>query len=286
MNSFIFDHVRVLPHEQIGLNAHSTWEISYIIKGNGWRTLGGKREKFEPNEIILVPPDIPHEWTFNPASGAIENITIVFSDAFLTNTANAFPEYEPIIQSFSSISMPLKFTHSTLKSLSAIMKDMCDMNDADRLLALLKILSVISKSEDCNAMNCEITPHRALNWLREIETYVRCNYQQAIKIDDIAHHMGMSRSTFCTTFKNRTGKTFITYVNDFRMNIAKGLLSQGQLSVSQVCYKSGFNDIPYFNRLFKKLNGMTPLAYKKASFADKQPFITTSEAMNDKDRHI
>lgn len=58
-------HVKLSPEEQIGSHRHSSWELSYVIKGNGKRTTGDCCDVFEAGDLVLVPPDMPHCWTFD-----------------------------------------------------------------------------------------------------------------------------------------------------------------------------------------------------------------------------
>ena len=78
----------------------------------------------------------------------------------------------------------------------------------------------------------------------------------------VARHIGMNRTSFCIFFKRTTGQTFVTYLNEHRIRLACQLLRQKKMSVSEICYAVGFNDVPYFNRVFKRCNGVTPRKYK------------------------
>lgn len=51
------DHVCLTPSQQIGRHQQATWELSYIIKGQGVRTIGGQTEPFEPGDMVLIPPE-------------------------------------------------------------------------------------------------------------------------------------------------------------------------------------------------------------------------------------
>ena len=82
MKKFSFEHVVLSPKDQIGLHKQSSWELSYIVRGEGIRTIGDTKERFQAGEIVLVVPDMQHQWCFNTPTdgkdGMIENITITF----------------------------------------------------------------------------------------------------------------------------------------------------------------------------------------------------------------
>ena len=94
--------------------------------------------------------------------------------------------------------------------------------------------------------------------LDRIRTYVSCNYSRRITISDMAKYAGMNRSAFCRFFRKHTGKTFISYLNEFRIQKAAFLLENEGCSVSEACYASGFNDISYLCRKFRSITGRTP----------------------------
>lgn len=74
----------------------------------------------------------------------------------------------------------------------------------------------------------------------------------------------MNRSAFCTYFKRNKGMTFSRFVMQYRLNTACELLKRSHKSVSEICYLVGFNDLPYFVRLFTAEMGMSPTKYRKA----------------------
>ena len=94
--SFSYDYVHLFPHEQIDAHQQPTWEVSFVASGSGIRLIGDTSEPFYPEEVVLIPPGIPHCWYFNgddtDADGKIKNITVTFSDTFLNNCQQSFPE--------------------------------------------------------------------------------------------------------------------------------------------------------------------------------------------------
>ena len=73
----------------------------------------------------------------------------------------------------------------------------------------------------------------------------------------------MNRSSFCIFFKKVTGKTFITYLNEYRIELVCQKLKQQKMNISEACFQSGFNNITYFNRVFKQMKGISPSEYIK-----------------------
>ena len=86
-------------------------------------------------------------------------------------------------------------------------------------------------------------------------------FQQQIELATIAEVANMTIPSFCRYFKSITGKTFLEIVNEYRIQYACQLLKKNEMPVSQIAFESGFNDVPYFNKLFKKMKGVSLLGY-------------------------
>lgn len=266
--SFVFDYVHLDPKEQIGLHHQSTWELSYIIYGTGIRLIGDTSEPFDSGEVILIPPGIPHCWYFDgnvtDHRGRIANITVKFDTALLNRCAHCFAELAMPIERLKSTDAAIKYDQQTADSLSDILKRMRVQSDAEKAVSFLRLLLMMSDSAKQTVVGQQRQPDKEKERLRQIEIYVTCNAKRSITLDDMARHIGMNRASFCVFFKKATNKTFITYLNEHRIDLACQLLAEQRLTISDVCYASGFDNIPYFNRVFKRLKGVSPGTFRKA----------------------
>lgn len=93
-------------------------------------------------------------------------------------------------------------------------------------------------------------------------SYINAHYTEPISLQEVADEVAVSRNYFSELFKRVTGSNFIDYVIDLRVKRAKELLAATSLRVYEVAELSGFNDVKYFSKLFKKLVGMTPAEYQ------------------------
>lgn len=92
--------------------------------------------------------------------------------------------------------------------------------------------------------------------------FIQNNLTDVISIDNLAKEAGMSKSVFFTKFKKHFGLTPVEYILKERINHAKSLLQDTSLNITDICYQSGFNNMNYFIKQFKKLEGMTPKQYR------------------------
>lgn len=264
-HSYIYHYVRLTPEQQIGLHQACFWELSHVITGSGTRIIGNTEEPFQEGEVILIPPHIPHCWYFDPdktdKEGLISNITLTFRDDFLTRYMQ-FPELQIPIEQFKQRKNAIKFNSQRAQELSIILKSMQKENDAERIASILRLILLIAKSNTSDIAG-EYQPEvsKEKKRLEQIQIYISCNATRNITLEEMAQLMGMNRASFCIFFKKATGKTFISYLNEFRIEMACLLLKQQQHTIAEICFSTGFNDVPYFNRVFKRIKGITPSEY-------------------------
>ena len=99
--------------------------------------------------------------------------------------------------------------------------------------------------------------------VREIFAYIEKNFARTISIEEIAQWCHFSQSHFMKFFKNCTGTSFITYLNDYRLIIAARILKTTTQPVIIVASDCGFDNISYFNRKFKEKYGVSPREFRK-----------------------
>jgi Response regulator containing CheY-like receiver domain and AraC-type DNA-binding domain len=94
--------------------------------------------------------------------------------------------------------------------------------------------------------------------------YISDNYNLDITLDEIAKESCVSPHYFSRLFKEETGENFIDYLTRVRINKAKDLMQNSNISIKEICYKIGYNDPNYFSRLFKKVQKVSPTDYLKS----------------------
>ena len=98
--------------------------------------------------------------------------------------------------------------------------------------------------------------------INAVYQFVRQNYQRNFLLGEVAAHVSMSEEYFSRFFSKSLKKSFITFLNEYRINRACKLLIQTDKQVSEICYSSGFESIPFFYRQFKKIMKSPPQAYR------------------------
>ena len=97
-----------------------------------------------------------------------------------------------------------------------------------------------------------------------ISHYIETNYMYDISMQDLARHMNYSEAYFCKLFKQCFDQNFTSYLTNFRINEAKRLLKDKNISVKDAGMKVGYYDSNYFAKVFKRVTGMIPSEYREA----------------------
>ncbi|RKD90835.1 AraC family transcriptional regulator [Mangrovibacterium diazotrophicum] len=264
--SFYFDHVRISWDEQIGFHRSDTWELSYVITGSGTRLIGDTLEVFSRGEVILIPPDLPHGWFFDQfdhdETGKIENITIIFPTNLLERCALAFPEISEMVRKLQQIDRGLSFEGDTLSNVQQLMTLMTRQNDIEQLGSLLSIFQLIGAEDQPRVVGLMDKNTKSKQKLHEVTRYMVHNYHRSISLDDVASFVGMNRSSFCSFYKRAKGRSFFTDLTEYRIDCSCLMLRQTDITVADICFAVGFNDIPHFNRTFKRFKGESPKNYR------------------------
>lgn len=98
---------------------------------------------------------------------------------------------------------------------------------------------------------------------RQMENYIRKYHNGPITVDDLCRQFGCSRSFISHNFKENVGLSIKNYINALRIDDAKSLLVNSDLSVTEIAMATGFNDSNYFSVVFKENVGLSPMAYRK-----------------------
>lgn len=266
-HSFFFIPQHVSPRLEAGLHQHKAWELYFVTHGNGIRMTGDTIMPFAEGDVVLIPPSMPHYWKYDEASadkaGEISYLMVAFDHEFIDRCMTAFPEMRRHLCGLSFPDEAMKYgTASSIEIRHALIR-MRDLDDIGQLSEMLRLLPAIFKSKDHILIGKPIRIERDVRRMQQIAEYVMAHYVHHIALDDIAAHIGMNRSAFCSFFKRNKGITFSRFVTEYRLTTACDLLKDPHSHISEICYAVGFNDLPHFIRVFKATYGMSPTKYRK-----------------------
>lgn len=96
--------------------------------------------------------------------------------------------------------------------------------------------------------------------------YMADHYEETeLSLVKVAEYVGLNEKYFTNRFTKETGETFSSYLTKLRMQKAKELLKTTTFKIYEIAEMTGYNNVEHFNRMFKKLNGISPLQYRKST---------------------
>lgn len=114
----------------------------------------------------------------------------------------------------------------------------------------------------------EVSPSRLNVLVSMVEEYIRGHYMDDISMQDAAKAINYSETYFCKMFKQQFGQNFTAYLAEYRIEEAKKMLSQPNVSVKEVGVRVGYPDSNYFARVFRRMNGVSPSEYRMRFFRE------------------
>ena len=271
-HSFYVNHMKV-DYFPSPLHFHPEVEILLILHGTGTCFVGNSVRRYSPGELVMIGKNVPHVWYSDKEAVKINNrkiseaIYIQFNKEIFGEQFWQLPESRSIDKLINLSQMGLKLNGMTRDKVSALMMKITESSGFKRVTLLLSILETISCGEEYNFLTTPVEKNdinqQDSDRLNKVYEYVVENFYTTITLEKAASLASLSVSAFCRYFKIRTHKTFVQFLNEIRIAQACRLLMDENRSVAEVCYISGFNNISYFIRQFKKITGFTPLNYKK-----------------------
>ena len=97
---------------------------------------------------------------------------------------------------------------------------------------------------------------------KKLLMYLQENHDAELCLDDIAAHIGLSRSECCRYFKRKSGQTISDYLRQYRIHRSLELLAESDASISQIAQRCGFSNQSYYTKEFRRVTGTTPKQYR------------------------
>jgi len=257
------------PYNDFPLHIHPEYELILVMKSHGRRYVGDNISSFSPGDLCLFGPNLPHTF-YNkhlPADREVHQIVIQFEEGFLGEGFFDKVRFKGVKELFLRAAKGICFAGETRNTVAVKMKEMLQANDLEAVSLLLSILNLLSVSKDYQLLsgNYLSADHieKDTERMSRVYHYLLNNFRNQITLEEIAGVASLTTAAFCRYFKKHTRKTFSEMVNELRIGHACKLLQLKEMSVLEVCYESGFNNISYFNRQFRLLMDRTPLQYRK-----------------------
>lgn len=224
---------------------------SDICEGEIIECKNGKEalEELKKYEFDLIISDIKM-----PIMSGVELITTIkeknLSNAYII-MISGYDEFEYAVSALRNGATDYLLKPVEREAFLKVLHDI-DNKLEDNLLKDIKSIDIIEDgTEDKN--------HKIQ---RAIE-YINENYNSNINMALVSNEVSMNYTFFSETFKEITGESFVDYLKNIRINMAKKLLRSSNMPITKVSLEVGFNDDKHFSKTFKVITGVTPSEYRK-----------------------
>lgn len=262
-----------MPNVNSWWHFHEEIELIGFHRGGGLQFVGDRITRFRAGDVVLVGPNLPHCWKYDEAeedcheAGPYSTV-IHFQPCLLDSVFMRSSELAPLGWLIDHSVRGLLLRGAVATRLLAQMSAVCGARGVHRMIGLLKCLALFvdekPKVQPLSSMGfCYQTDRTDEERINKVYGHSFTHFDKSIKLEEVADLVGLSRTSFCRFFKQRTGKTYLRFLTEIRIGYAcRQLVEKPQLPIKQVCYASGFRNFTSFHGAFKQITGMSPKAYQ------------------------
>ena len=257
------------PYRTVRWHFHPEYEIHLITSTTGKFFVGDHIGSFEPGNLVMTGSNLPHNWVSSvPQETRVDERCLVlqFDAEFATRAIAAFPEFKRVEPLLDASRWGVLFTPKAGMAAEPIMREMLGAQGIRRITLFVALLDVLLQSTEqvklASAAYRSDSASYAETHINHVLAYIGKNLSQELRETELAELAGQSVSAFSRYFRRHAGLTFVQYVNRLRINLACQLLMAGELSITDICYQVGFNNLSNFNRQFLLLKEMPPSRWR------------------------
>ncbi|WP_183558868.1 AraC family transcriptional regulator [Mucilaginibacter sp. SP1R1] len=261
------------PYHYPYLHRHKETQITWIQQGEGTLIAGNNMHDYSAGDIFVLGANLPHVFKSNPeyfvqdSNKQIEALTIFFNPEGTLAPLFDLPELKSSKMFMQQHQQGFKIPHHITDKIAQMMSALKNASGPDQLIQFLNLVkgltNIKSKLDPLSSYGNlpAITENEGIR-IGNIYNFIMQHYSEEITLEDVAKVAFMTPESFCRYFKKHTGHTFISFLNEIRINEAcKKLIAHKFESINTVAYKCGFKSITNFNRVFKYVIGNSPRGY-------------------------
>lgn len=265
--NFNYDRLLRPPHYEMAAAETYTdfYGISYM--------LSGERLIYSPNfttivqagEMTFIPKYLYRRTTYI-SNAPFERILIKFTDSMISDLLNTIG-----VEQFNELCEEhvIRFEKSTQEKILSIINEMEEewnsYNEYSELLLkglLNKLIITCLRERIVSGINI-LGLEKKHDYLANAIKYIKTHLREDPSLDETAHHVNISASYLSKTFINYLHTPFSTFVLNEKIAYAQKLLVDSKLSITEIAVEAGFSSNSYFSDCFKRINGVSPLQFRK-----------------------
>lgn len=262
----VFD--RVKSKFDFPVHFHPEYELNFIYQAtDAERIIGDHKSLINKSELVLVGPNLYHGWNNGQCkSKVIHEITIQFHRDLIHENLLARNMMKPIRDMLANASRGILFSEEITMQIAPILQELSKKNGIEAFIGLVTVLHILSDSKGqkllCNGP-LNASDFTNSDRIKKVCEYIEQNYQEKIKVKDVGAILNMTETTLSRLMKQRIGRSFVEFLNDYRIGFATRWLTETNQTIAEIAFRCGFYNISNFNRIFRKRKGCTPGQYRE-----------------------
>ena len=260
------------PYHTVRWHFHPEYEIHLVTETSGHYFVGDHIGEFRPNNLIMTGPNLPHNWVSDVPVGVTiprRCAFLQFNQNFIESCLRTFPELGDFKVLLEESRRGILFSPAYGAIVRPLMIELITATGARRVSLFLQVMEELMHETHRSQL-------ASANYLPDPSVYMSAGMNRALcylrehlagQLDEkmLANVAGVTVGGFSRAFKRHTGMTFVRFVNRLRIYTACQLLKSEPVSVTEICYQVGFNNVSNFNRQFFAQKGMSPSKFRALS---------------------
>lgn len=267
------------------IHNHPEYEINLVAGMSGTRIVGDSTERYSDYDLVLLGPYLYHKWDgddhLQQSGRPYRVITIQFAIDLFSGSMFQKERFLKIRKLLSDSSRGIRFYGKTFEEAMKLLISLTEDKGFANIIEFLQLLDLLSTSSELTFLASEgfspRAPRSESNRIQVAYGYILKHFTDPeLKISHVAAQVNMSDSAFSHFFQKCAFRNFTQFLIDVRIGHACKLLLHTDETINQISFKSGFNNLANFNRLFKKYRSCTPAEYRRR-YLEKNEFDWTKQ---------
>jgi len=258
------------PYHTVRWHFHPEMEVHQVVATSGRYYIGDFIGEFGPGNLVLTGPNLPHNWISEVPEGAtvpLRSRVLQFPEELLLRIAELFPDTGGFSALFDLSRRGALFSDGCSAQCAPILAELVQAKGPRRASLFLDLLANLAADGSAKALASDTYLPDPSGFMtagvNKALAFINQNLTEDFGEVDLAATAEMTPAAFSRSFRKHTGMGVVEYVNRLRINLACQLLmSDAAMSVTDICYAAGFNNLSNFNRQFLRRKGMPPSRFR------------------------